>query len=311
MSGKKVLDVREIDKRFRKKTILKIFDELSDNQQLELISDHSLAPLKKLFQNEKHGFFEWKETEQGPELWRILITKASSLNLSINEILKHFPSAIDVLEQHGIPYYKFGSNRLREISKDARIIYEEIQEEQQFIINPLRTDKWSISFTVDYIINNHHTYVKETIPEIESLIEHLEQAHAATHPQLPMIRQRFAEFKNELVEHLEDEENVVFPSFKKLEEAIQNNSDKLEGFDDSISWMEEDHILTGTTLKSMRNFCNNYIAPANSSPGFQILFEELRKFELDMHFHMHLENNVLFTKVVEALSKQKVQKSHT
>jgi regulator of cell morphogenesis and NO signaling len=41
------------------------------------------------------------------------------------------------------------------------------------------------------------------------------------------------------------------------------------------------------------------VAPEDSSPGFKILYEELKKFELDMHFHIHLENNVLFAKVQE------------
>jgi len=244
--------------------------------------------------------------ESGPELWRTTILKTDSLNLSINEILKHFPFAINVFERRGIPYFQLGSKRLSDISKDAQVIYEEIRQTQQWLINPLRTENWSITFTIDYIINNHHTYVKELIPELECLIEHLERAHAATHPQLPMIRERFAEFKNELIEHLNDEEEMVFPSFKRLEESINGNTKtESSGFDDSISWMEEDHILTGTTLKSMRNYCNNYIAPEGSSPGFITLFEELRKFEMDMHFHMHLENNVLFTKVMKALHAQK------
>ena len=56
MSGNKILDVREIDKRFRIKIILNLFNDLNDGQKLELISDHSLAPLSKLFQIEKQGF---------------------------------------------------------------------------------------------------------------------------------------------------------------------------------------------------------------------------------------------------------------
>ena len=56
MTKKRVLDVREIDKHFRKKVILNMFAELLDEQYLELISDHSLAPLQKLFQKQKQGF---------------------------------------------------------------------------------------------------------------------------------------------------------------------------------------------------------------------------------------------------------------
>ena len=310
MSGNKVLDVREIDKRFRKKVILNLFDELQDGENLELISDHSLAPLHKLFQKEKQGFFVWQDLEKGPEIWKISINKAESFNLTINEILKQFPLSIDILELHGIPYFKSGNYKLSDISKEAKSIYEEIKHSQQLLVNPLRIERWSISFTIDYIINNHHTYVKEAIPELESLIDHLVVAHAATHPELPMIKERFSEFRTELIEHMKDEELIVFPSFKDLEESLNSNDpDSSKHLDDSISWMEEDHILTGTTLKSMRNFCNNYVAPVDSSPGFKILFEELKKFELDMHFHMHLENNVLFTKVVKAMNLHDLPKN--
>jgi len=300
--GNKVLDVREIDKKFRKKMILNLFDNLPDNNQLELISDHSLAPLNRLFHIEKNGFFEWKDLESGPEIWRISLRKIKSLNLTINQILKQFPFAIDVFESHGISYYKNGTSKLSDLTANARAIFEEIKSTKGFSVNPLRTDYWSISFTADYIIDNHHTYVRECIPELQSLIEHLSIAHASSQPQLPMISERFAEFKSELEEHLKDEEEIVFPSFKKLEEAFRDHKSKdIGSFQDVISWMEEDHILTGTSLKSMRSFCNNYVAPEDSSPGFKILYEELKKFEIDMHFHIHLENNVLFAKVMELL----------
>lgn len=304
MNSVRDLDVREIDKRFRKKIILNLFDGLKDGQDLELTSDHSLAPLHKLFEKEKNGFFEWRQLNDGPELWKISIKKVESLNLTINDIIKQFPFAIDILEKYSISYFKFGPKKLRDISRDASSIFEEIKQTNPFLVNPLRTDRWSLSFTVDYIINNHHTYAKEMIPEIDSLIDHLVKAHASTHPELPMIKARYSEFTNELVEHMEDEEMKVFPSFKKLENSIKDNqSIDMDEFDDTISWMEEDHILTGTSLRTLRDFCNNYTAPKESSPGFKILYEELKKFELDLHFHMHLENNVLFSKVADSLDQ--------
>ncbi len=297
--GNIVLDVREIDKKFRKKTILGLFNDLSDNHELELISDHSLAPLNKLFQKEKNGFFQWAEIESGPQIWRITIKKIKSLNLTINDILRQYPLASDIFENRGISYYKLGNAKLSDLSEEAQKLFDEIRAKKTQVVNPLRTDYWSISFTIDYIINNHHTFVKECIPEIESLIGHLAHAHASSQPQFPMISLRFNEFKSELEEHMKDEEEIVFPSFKKLEKTLlQGNDANGESFKDAISWMEEDHILTGTTLRSMRNFCNNYVAPEDSSPGFKILYEELKKFESDLHFHMHLENNVLFAKVM-------------
>lgn len=297
-----ILDVREIDKRFRKKTVFNLYGQLTEGQQLLILSDHSLAPLNKLFQQEHAGFFEWAVLKDGPEVWHTSIRKVESLNLTINEIIRQFPVAVSVFEQHGLPYYKFGFKKLSEVRSQAETIYEEIKNLDRPNPSQLRTNYWTISFTIDYIINNHHTYVAEVMPEIESLIDNLTQAHSSTHPQLPMIRERFSEFRTELLEHLRDEEEIVFPSFKNMEMAI-NKGVVLdpEEFSDSISWMEEDHVLTGTSLKSLRNFCNNYVAPEESSPGFKILFKELKNFEMDMHFHIYLENKVLFEKVLQAL----------
>jgi len=299
-----ILDVREIDKRFRKKTVFNLYGQLTDGQQLLILSDHSLAPLNKLFQQEHAGFFEWSVLQDGPELWKTAIRKVESLNLTINEIIRQFPLAVSVFEQHGLAYYKYGFKKLSEVSTLAEAIYDEIKNLNRPNPSQLRTKFWSISFTIDYIINNHHTYVAEVMPEIESLIDNLTQAHSATHPQLPMIRERFAEFRTELLEHMRDEEEIVFPSFKAMESALNNKSAiNPEEFSDSISWMEEDHLLTGTSLKSLRNFCNNYVAPEESSPGFKILFKELKNFEMDMHFHIYLENKVLFEKVTNALER--------
>ncbi len=310
MIENRVLDVREIDKSFRKKIILNLFNELDDGQQLILISNHNLAPLNKLFQKQKHGFFEWHDLQNGPDIWRISITKTNELNLTINDILKRYPMAIHIFENRSISYFNLGNEQFDNISADAKEIYEEIKQSYQPLINPLRTDSWSISFTVDYINNNHHTFVRKKVPELEDLIDHLVAAHAATHPQLPMIKERFMEFKDELNDHLVDEENIVFPSYKSLDEGfLASKKISVKKFDDAINWMKEDHILAGTSLKTLRNFCNNYIAPANSSPGFKILYEELKRFEYDMHFHMYLENNVLFAKVVKALRKIKDRKS--
>jgi len=297
-----VLDVREIDKKFRKKTILNFFDELSEDQNLMLISSHSLAPLHKVFLKERNGFFCWANLESGPELWKINITKINSLNLTIGDILGKFPASKGVFEEHHIPYFSLGDCQMREVGNNAGMVFEEIRARKPKDYIPLRTDHWSITFTIDYIIQNHHLYVKETIPEIYSLIEHLSLAHASSQPQLPMIQERFLEFSRELTDHMKDEEEVVFPSFKKLEESNDSvASEEDQSLVDAISWIEEDHVLSGSNLKLLRKFCNNYKAPEESSPGFKILYEELIKFESDLHFHMHLENNVLFSKVMKLI----------
>ncbi len=305
MSGKKVFDVRGVDKSLRKKIIFKLFHELKDGKHLELISNHSLAPLYKIFQKEKQDFFTWDELENGPEVWKISIRKMELPYLTINEIVSKYPMAVEVLEQHGIAYYKLGPTKLVDVSPNAKAVFREIRHTKKLSVNPLKIHHWTIGCTINYIINNHHAYIWEVIPEIEKLIGQLINTNCTTHPQFAMIQQKFSEFKTELEEHLRDEEEIVFPSFIKLEKSLrQHRREEPNDYLDAIHWMEEDHILASTSLMSIRNLCDNYVAHKGSL-GFETLYEELRDFEYDMHFHMHLENNILFSKVINTLKSIK------
>lgn len=42
---------------------------------MELINDHNPKPLHYQFKAEREGFFYWDYLEEGPEVWRVAITK--------------------------------------------------------------------------------------------------------------------------------------------------------------------------------------------------------------------------------------------
>jgi regulator of cell morphogenesis and NO signaling len=210
--------------------------------------------------------------------------------------------AIRLFEEFGVNHFIRGDDRLVNTTPKCEELCLALLKEDINEVESLRFEDWSIAFLIDYIIYNQHIYVARKLPEIDPLIDHLVEAHASTHPQLPMIRERFCDFKTDQLEHMADEEKMVFPSMKALEVKIRAvDHVDLHEFTNSINRMEEDHRLTHTSLKGLRSFCDNYQAPPQSSPGFKLLYEELKKFELDMHFHIHLENNILFKKVESAL----------
>lgn len=69
------LDVRTIQPRDRHPTIFRTFDDLKPGESFELINDHDPKPLHYQFMHERAGFFEWKYLEEGPETWRVRITR--------------------------------------------------------------------------------------------------------------------------------------------------------------------------------------------------------------------------------------------
>ncbi|MDH5717891.1 MAG: DUF2249 domain-containing protein [Spirochaetia bacterium] len=75
MSDSTILDVREIIPKERHPKIFNIFDNLKSGESLIIINDHDPKPLKYTFEAERTGQLDWVYLEDGPEVWRVQITK--------------------------------------------------------------------------------------------------------------------------------------------------------------------------------------------------------------------------------------------
>lgn len=69
------LDVRTIEPRNRHPLIFRTFDDLQVGEAFELVNDHDPKPLYYQFTHERPGLFEWAYEEEGPETWRVRITR--------------------------------------------------------------------------------------------------------------------------------------------------------------------------------------------------------------------------------------------
>lgn len=69
------LDVRTIEPRHRHPMIFQTFDDLQPGESFELVNDHAPTPLYYQFLHERPGQFNWGYVEEGPEVWRVIITR--------------------------------------------------------------------------------------------------------------------------------------------------------------------------------------------------------------------------------------------
>ena len=72
------IDVRTIQPRDRHPLIFKTFDNLKPGESFELVNDHAPQPLYYQFLHERPDVFEWEYLEEGPETWRVRITRTGS-----------------------------------------------------------------------------------------------------------------------------------------------------------------------------------------------------------------------------------------
>ena len=69
--SERVIDMREIEPRFRHQIIGRLFENLMPEAALQLIADHPPKPLRYQFEIRYGDRFRWTDLEEGPEVWRV------------------------------------------------------------------------------------------------------------------------------------------------------------------------------------------------------------------------------------------------
>ena len=160
---------------------------------------------------------------------------------------------------------------------------------------------WSPSFLIDYIINTHHTFVRQKTGEIPIYAAKVAKVHGERHPENVEIFKLFSSLSNELLEHLSDEEEAVFPLIKTVSEKKDRGaaiSDaEMDELKHQLKLMIDDHERAGQIMVRIRELSNNFTPPADACKTYQVLYQNLAGFEEDLHKHVHLENNILFRKI--------------
>ncbi len=70
-----VIDVRTLAPQQRHATIFGRFDDLLPGESLQLVNDHDPQPLHRQLLSRSPGQFQWTCLEEGPQQWRVQITK--------------------------------------------------------------------------------------------------------------------------------------------------------------------------------------------------------------------------------------------
>ncbi len=73
---KVTLDIKAIPHDERDPQIIfRAFESLASGEKLLIINDHDPKPLRERFASRMPGGFEWAYLEEGPETWRVEITR--------------------------------------------------------------------------------------------------------------------------------------------------------------------------------------------------------------------------------------------
>ena len=165
---------------------------------------------------------------------------------------------------------------------------------------------WEPDFLIDYIINNHHSFVRRKVDEIDAYAAKVARVHGERHPENIEIYHQFNALSNEMMAHLKSEEDRVFPLIKKIYASVKNSETPdqnwIKELRKELDLMEDEHEAAGNLMKAIHELSNGFNPPADACATYQILYQNLEGFENDLHRHVHLENNILFKKAEKLVS---------
>jgi len=222
------------------------------------------------------------------------------LNRSLSQIVTDDSKTALVFEKFGLDFCCKGKRSLQRACEEKAIAPENILLELSTIQNGNVLDHnfsgMPLPELTSYIVKVHHRYVKENAPAIEGYLQKVASKHG---DRFPFMKDVFVLFKGvsvELDNHMKVEEQVVFPIL-----SISGSDDT--NVHEEIYQMVKDHEFVGSSLEKIRALTNNYTAPEQACTTFRLVLNLLQQFEVDLHQHVHLENNILFPKYLEALDK--------
>jgi len=224
---------------------------------------------------------------------------------TLAELVLHRPASADLLERLRLDYCCGGRRTLAEACAERGLdaptviaMVEGLGERAEPGPDVHDVRRASIPDLCDHIVRAHHEPTRRQLPRIAELLDRVVRVHGGSHPELADLRRVFTGLRTELEEHFDLEEATVFPACRTLGAA-----DSPATVDDSVlALCEDSHEFAGEALSAMRELTDGYETERAYCGTHRALLEALQRFELELHQHVHEENNVLFPRVRELVA---------
>lgn len=225
---------------------------------------------------------------------------------TLGDLVVHQPAAAALFERLGLDYCCGGRRTLEQACSQRGLDAQTVS----VLLGGLRDEpatpslhhhdvaRSSITELCDHIVAGHHEPLGTDLAHISDLLATVVRVHAKARPELLDLQRLFATTCTELEIHLRLEEHVLFPACRNLDER-----DDASAFDEGLLvLLEDNHETTGDALYALRELSGGYDTDRALCGTHRALLQSLRAFELDLHQHVHEENNVLFPRVRDRLA---------
>lgn len=221
--------------------------------------------------------------------------------LTVGEIVARDIRAAQLFDRYEIDFCCHGNRTLLEACGDtarAEQLEAELNRLPQTPANfpgpYFDYSTWPLDLLTDFIEKKLHRDTARQIWQIQEHLEKICRVHGEIHPELFTISDLFDESAGELSMHMKREELVLFPFIRKMLSSGKTPAAAFGTIGNPIRVLTQEHQDEGERFQKIAGLTADYTAPADGCANYRLTFQELKEFEAMLHFHIHLENNLLF-----------------
>lgn len=232
------------------------------------------------------------------------VTADADLKRTVNEWAAHRSQLFNIFNKHGIDVLWDGDRPLSDVCREKdlnpRHIADELAAASEPTYREAGTDWYAASLTelCNHLQSTHHDYLRRELPRLGTLVSEIDDVSRRQHPELIELAEIFGNFRQQLMEHVEQEEKALFDALRAVDSREISVEDKAA---DPRGWarlMREDHDRIGTALLRIRRLTNGYTPPRDASPAHRAIVAGLWELEANLQLAMREEDEILFPMVL-------------
>ena len=212
--------------------------------------------------------------------------------LTLSEIATRHPAGSRVLHRHGLDFCCGGRRSFDDACAERGLVADAILEEierEDAGASPAGWEERPLGDIVAHLVGFYHHRLRDELPLLVAMATRVENRHGDK-PECPHgLADHLAGMHEAVLEHLAKEERILFP-------LILSGRGAQAGA--PIHVMEIEHEDHRANLLEIRRLTDGLVAPAPACTTWRALYLRLADFERELMEHIHLENNVLFTRAL-------------
>lgn len=226
-----------------------------------------------------------------------------TLETTVGELVRAMPARARLFEKLGIDYCCGGKTPLAEACRakgldPATVVTLLSALDGAADASGVNPDTLGLAALCDHIERAHHDWLREELPRLDFMTRKVAAVHGDHEPRLREIRRVFESFQAELLSHLSEEEQHVFPAIRQLDSANGDRAETVATLKAACARLESEHEQAGAALARFAELTDRYTPPDWACNTFRALYDTLDRLERNMHQHVHQENNVLFPRAL-------------